>query len=86
MAVIVLQHQPINCLMIATTMEHVTESSIDTRHSMEPTIEIFQDITIPQVLDPSTSEKTDWELCEGYCFNDGHCFVVNSEMSCRYIF
>lgn len=86
MAVIVLQNQPLNC-QISTTVEieSTNREATDIHPYIEPTSETFQDVTLPQGLRVTTSDALDSELCAGYCFNDGHCFVINSDMRCRYI-
>ena len=90
MAVIVLQHHPISCEITLSSMEfhQPSETTTETYYSTllkQSTMEIDhrEALTTSQELFATSLAETDTELCTGYCLNDGHCFLVNSEMGCR---
>ncbi len=91
MAVIVFQRHPISCKITPSPME-IHRSVVPTAGTYysaiqkEPTMEAdrYEKLTTSQEMMTSSVSDTDTELCIGYCLNNGYCFLVNSEMSCRY--
>lgn len=93
MAVIVLQYQPIVCQPIPSIDTQNSAAAAEKIDSpANQIIGIHDDVAAgmntsllnntPQEIQ-NTADPVDAALCNGYCFNEGHCFFINDEISCR---
>ena len=69
MGLVVFRHQPLNCNVFPSIVaDNSTEKS---------------DLSIHDQTAPSLPEYEDADLCLGFCYNNGECVHVNSDLHCR---
>ena len=61
-------HQPLNCKLFSSIIGNSTEKSDLSKHDQKT---------------PSLPEYEDADLCLGFCYNNGECVHVNSDLRCR---
>lgn len=90
MAVIVFQRHPITCPSATTInthelVEYKMEDSFSNEEKGDNPITIISDGHSTDVQQTSTTVTTDIEtdICAGYCFNGGTCYLSGTEMNCR---
>lgn len=96
MAVIVFQRHPVVCPITPSMDIHnsaatavTNDSSIDQIIGIHDTLTtginsstVLTD-TLQEIQGNTGPGGSDAALCNGYCLNEGHCFFVNDEISCR---
>ncbi|XP_046461401.1 protein cueball-like isoform X2 [Daphnia pulex] len=83
MAVIILQRQPVHCSIDIQHSAATTELIHHSEHRSTPAMDSSSESNnTPQEFHVTPVSETDSGLCIGYCFNEGHCFFVNNEISC----
>ena len=68
MGLVVFRHQPLNCnLFPSIEVDNSTEKSDLSIHNQTPSLPEYEDA----------------DLCLGFCYNNGECVHVNSDLRCR---